>query len=159
MPLHVSLAGEPIRAVIGIVNGTTNYILTQMSEEGITYTEALGEAQRLGFAERDPSADVEGFDASAKAAILASLAFNADVVAGDVYREGIDKVELSDIDFARRLGYVVKLLAVAERVEEPGSASDPDRRARPPGDGAARSPARGRARTVQRRVHRGCPCR
>jgi homoserine dehydrogenase len=117
--LAVSLAGEPIMRVMGIVNGTTNFILSQMSEERITYTEALGEAQRLGFAERDPSADVEGFDASAKAAILASLAFNADVVAGDVYREGIDKIELSDIDFARRLGYEVKLLAVAERVSDP----------------------------------------
>ena len=110
--LAVSLAGEPIVRIMGIVNGTTNFILSQMSEDGITYTEALGEAQRLGFAERDPSADVEGFDASAKAAILASLAFNANVVAGDVYREGIEKIELSDIDFARRLGYVVKLLAV-----------------------------------------------
>jgi homoserine dehydrogenase len=117
--LAVSLAGEPIVRVMGIVNGTTNFILSQMSEERITYTEALGEAQRLGFAERDPSADVEGFDASAKAAILASLAFNADVVAGDVYREGIEKIELADIDFARRLGYVVKLLAVAECVSDP----------------------------------------
>jgi len=117
--LAVSLAGEPIVRVMGIVNGTTNFILSQMSEEGITYSEALGEAQRLGFAERDPSADVEGFDASAKAAILASLAFNADVVAGDVYREGIEKIELADIDFARRLGYVVKLLAVAECVSDP----------------------------------------
>jgi homoserine dehydrogenase len=119
--LAVSLAGEPIVRVMGIVNGTTNFILSQMSEERITYTEALGEAQRLGFAERDPSADVEGFDASAKAAILASLAFNADVVAGDVYREGIDKIELADIDFARRLGYQVKLLAVAERVSDPAA--------------------------------------
>ena len=118
--LAVSLAGEPIVRVMGIVNGTTNYILSQMSEEHISYAEALAEAQRFGFAERDPSADVEGHDASSKAAILASIAFNADVVAGDVYREGIDHVELSDIDFARRLGYEVKLLAVAERV----SASD-----------------------------------
>jgi homoserine dehydrogenase len=116
--LAVSLAGEPIVRVMGIVNGTTNFILSQMSEEHISYEEALGEAQRLGFAERDPSADVEGFDASAKAAILASIAFNADVLAGDVYREGIDGVELSDIEFARRLGYVVKLLAVAERVSQ-----------------------------------------
>jgi homoserine dehydrogenase len=116
--LAISLAGEPIVRVMGIVNGTTNFILSRMSDERITYAEALGEAQRLGFAERDPSADVEGFDASAKAAILASLAFNADVVAGDVYREGIEKIELSDIDFARRLGYQVKLLAVAERVSD-----------------------------------------
>ena len=120
--LAVSLVGEPIMKVMGIVNGTTNFILSQMSEEHISYSEALAEAQRLGFAERDPSADVEGHDASAKAAILASIAFNADVVAGDVYREGIDQVELLDIDFARRLGYEVKLLAVAERVSEPYAA-------------------------------------
>jgi homoserine dehydrogenase len=119
--LAVSLAGEPIVRVMGIVNGTTNFILSQMTDERITYSEALGEAQRLGFAERDPSADVEGFDASAKAAILASLAFDADVVAGDVYREGIEKIELADIDFARRLGYTVKLLAVAERVSDPSA--------------------------------------
>jgi homoserine dehydrogenase len=117
--LAVSLAGEPILRMMGIVNGTTNYILSQMSEEHISYSEALSEAQRLGFAERDPSADVEGHDASSKAAILASIAFGADVVAGDVYREGIDRVELLDIDFARRLGYEVKLLAVAERVSDP----------------------------------------
>lgn len=113
--LSVSLQGEPIRRVMGIVNGTTNYVLSRMSEERVTYAEALAEAERLGYAERDPSADVEGFDASSKAAILASIAFAADVVAGDVYREGIEHVELDDIDFADRLGYVVKLLAVAER--------------------------------------------
>ena len=115
--LQVSLAGERIRRVVGIVNGTTNYVLTQMSEERIGYAEALAEAQRLGYAERDPAADVEGYDASAKAAILASIAFHADVVAGDVYREGIEAVDVGDIDFAHRLGYEVKLLAIAERVE------------------------------------------
>lgn len=118
--LEVSLAGERIRRVVGIVNGTTNYVLTRMSDERIGYAEALAEAQRLGYAERDPAADVEGFDASAKAAILASLAFHADVVAGDVYREGIEAVEVDDIDFAHRLGYEVKLLAIAERVAAPG---------------------------------------
>ncbi|HWD25136.1 MAG TPA: homoserine dehydrogenase, partial [Acidimicrobiales bacterium] len=102
-------------------NGTTNYILSRMSDDRITYAEALSEAERLGYAERDPSADVEGFDASSKAAILASIAFAADVVAGDVYREGIEQVEVDDIDFADRLGYVVKLLAVAERTSPLGA--------------------------------------
>jgi homoserine dehydrogenase len=121
-PLAESLAGERIVRVTGIVNGTTNYVLTRMTEEGIGYGEALAEAQSLGYAERDPTADVEGHDASAKAAILAGIAFNADVVAGDVYREGISAIEVSDIEFARRLGYVVKLLAVAERSGEAGIA-------------------------------------
>ena len=89
--LRESLRGEPIRRVIGIVNGTTNYILTKMTEQGASYGDALGEAQRLGFAERDPTADVEGFDAGAKAAIIASIAFGARVVAGDVYHEGISQ--------------------------------------------------------------------
>lgn len=122
--LQVSLAGERIRRVVGIVNGTTNYVLSQMSEERIGYAEALAEAQRLGYAERDPTADVEGYDASAKAAILASIAFHADVVAGDVYREGIEAVDVGDIDFAHRLGYEVKLLAIAERVEHPGGGAE-----------------------------------
>ncbi len=112
--LRESLRGEPIRRVLGIVNGTTNYILTKMSEEGAGYGEALAEAQRLGYAERDPTADVEGFDAGAKAAIIASIAFGARVVAGDVYHEGISKVTAADITAARRLGYVVKLLGIAE---------------------------------------------
>jgi homoserine dehydrogenase len=118
--LRVSLAGERIRRVTGIVNGTTNYVLSRMSEERIDYGEALREAQSLGYAERDPTADVEGYDASAKAAILASIAFNADIVAGDVYREGIETIGVEDIDFAHRLGYEVKLLAVAERIERDG---------------------------------------
>ena len=116
--LSVSMRGEPVRRVMGIVNGTTNYILSRMSEERMTYAGALAEAERLGYAERDPSADVEGYDASSKAAILASIAFAADVVAGDVYREGIESVEVADIEFAHRLGYEVKLLAVAERTSE-----------------------------------------
>jgi len=114
-PLRESLAGERIRRVMGIVNGTTNYILTMMSEQGVSYAEALVEAQRLGYAERDPSADVDGHDAASKAAILASLAFRCDVVADDVPREGIATVDPVDISFADRLGYVVKLLAVIER--------------------------------------------
>ncbi|HET7489321.1 MAG TPA: homoserine dehydrogenase [Acidimicrobiales bacterium] len=114
-PLRESLAGERITRVMGIVNGTTNYILTRMTEEGAFYGDALAEAQGLGFAERDPTADVEGFDAGAKAAIIASIAFGVTVVAGDVYREGISGITPGDIDVARRLGYVVKLLAIAER--------------------------------------------
>lgn len=113
-PLRESLAGDRIRRVTGIVNGTTNYILTRMGEAGATFHDALAEAQTLGYAERDATADVEGFDAAAKAAIIASIAFGAPVVAGDVYREGISQVTDSDIASARELGYVVKLLAVAE---------------------------------------------
>jgi homoserine dehydrogenase len=115
-PLRESLVGERISRVMGIVNGTTNYILTRMTEEGVTYQEALAEAQSLGYAERDPTADVEGFDAGAKAAIIASIAFGARVVAGDVYHEGISGITAADIAFAKRLGYVVKLLAIVESV-------------------------------------------
>jgi homoserine dehydrogenase len=114
-PLRESLAGERIRRVIGIVNGTTNYILTRMTEEGASYHDALAEAQSLGYAERDPTADVEGFDAAAKAAILATVAFGVRVVAGNVYREGISAITPDDISFAARLGYVIKLLAVVEQ--------------------------------------------
>jgi len=117
-PLRESLQGERITRVIGIVNGTTNYILTRMSEEGVSYQEALAEAQSLGYAERDPTADVEGYDAGAKAAIIASIAFGVRVVAGDVYHEGIAKVTPADIAFAHRLGYEVKLLAVAEQFDD-----------------------------------------
>jgi homoserine dehydrogenase len=117
-PLKESLTGERITRIIGIVNGTTNYVLTRMSEDGMSFAEALGEAQRLGYAEADPTADVDGHDAAAKCAILASIAFNARVVAGDVYREGIATVTTEDIAFAGRLGYVVKLLAIAELHEE-----------------------------------------
>jgi homoserine dehydrogenase len=116
-PLRESLAGDRIRRVIGIVNGTTNYILTRMTEEGSSFHDALAEAQKLGYAERDPTSDIEGFDAAAKAAIIASIAFGARVVAGDVYREGIGDITDHDIASARDLGYVVKLLAVAEGLE------------------------------------------
>ena len=118
--LRESLRGEPIKRLIGIVNGTTNYILTKMSEDGADYAEALAEAQRLGYAERDPTADVEGFDAGAKAAIMASIAFGAKVVAGDVYHEGISGITAADIAVARRLGYVVKLLAIVDHDAESG---------------------------------------
>ena len=113
-PLKESLAGERVRKVMGIVNGTTNFILTRMTEEGCSFAEALGEAERLGYTELDPTADIEGFDPAAKASILASIAFNTRVVAGDVYREGIADITAADIAFARRLGYAVKLLAIAE---------------------------------------------
>ena len=134
--LRESLRGEPITRVMGIVNGTTNFILTKMTEEGADYGVALAEAQPLGFAERDPTADVEGFDAGAKAAIMATIAFGAKVVAGDVYHEGISSITAADIAMARRLGYVVKLLAIAEqrRGDRRG------RRARAPGDGADHHP-------------------
>jgi homoserine dehydrogenase len=116
-PLRESLVGERIHRVMGIVNGTTNYILTRMTEDGVSYQAALAEAQSLGYAERDPTADVEGYDAGAKAAIIASIAFGVRVVAGDVYHEGISGLTPADIGFATRLGYVVKLLAVAELID------------------------------------------
>ncbi len=112
--LRESLRGEPIRRVMGIINGTTNFILTKMTEEGADYAVALAEAQALGFAERDPTADVEGYDAGAKAAIMATIAFGSKVVAGDVYHEGISGITAADIAMAKRLGYVVKLLGIAE---------------------------------------------
>jgi homoserine dehydrogenase len=117
-PLRESLVGERVRRITGIVNGTTNYILTRMSEDGADYADALAEAQRLGFAEPDPTADVEGLDAGAKLAIVASIAFGASVVADDVHHEGISTVTADDIAFAHRLGYEVKLLAVAEQDDD-----------------------------------------
>ncbi|MDQ4004765.1 MAG: homoserine dehydrogenase [Actinomycetota bacterium] len=113
-PLKESLAGERLTRVLGIVNGTTNYVLTRMTQDGMSFDEALGLAVAEGYAEADPTADVEGYDAAAKCAILASIAFNARVVAHDVYREGMSGITTEDIEFARRLGYEVKLLAVAE---------------------------------------------
>lgn len=115
-PLKESLAGEGIKQIIGIVNGTTNFILTRMSEGGISFSEALAEAEALGYAEEDPTADIEGFDAAAKAAILASIAFRSRVVAGQVYREGISQVTHRDIEYAQRLGYTIKLVAIAEEI-------------------------------------------
>jgi homoserine dehydrogenase len=113
-PLRESLVGDEITSVIGIVNGTTNFILDKMDIDGAGFAEALAEAQELGYAEADPTADVEGFDAAAKAAILASLAFHSRVMAADVYREGITDVTSSDIASARQIGCVVKLLAICE---------------------------------------------
>jgi len=122
-PLRESLRGEPIRRVLGIVNGTTNYILTKMSEDGASYADALAGAQQLGYAEADPTADVEGLDAAAKISIIASIAFGANVVAGDVYSEGITKITAADIAIAHRLGYAVKLLAIAGLEKSSGSVS------------------------------------
>ncbi len=116
-PLKESLAGERVERVMGILNGTTNYILTKMAEDGMEFDQALAQAERLGYSELDPTADIEGFDPAAKLSILASIAFNARVVAGDVYREGITQVKQADIGNARSLGYVVKLLAIAECVD------------------------------------------
>jgi homoserine dehydrogenase len=113
-PLRESLAGDRVRRVLGIVNGTTNFILDKMDTQGAGFAEVLEEAQELGFAEADPTADIEGYDAAAKAAILASLAFHTRVTAADVYREGIVEVSASDIVSARQMGSVVKLLAICE---------------------------------------------
>ena len=114
-PLKESLAGERISRVIGIVNGTTNFILSRMDETGAGFAEALDEATALGYAEADPSADIEGFDAAAKAAILASIAFHSRVTVEDVHREGIVDVTSADIASAKAMGRVVKLLAICER--------------------------------------------
>ena len=116
--LRESLAGEALTRVMGIVNGTTNYLLSTMASEGREYADVLLEAQSLGLAERDPTADVEGFDAAAKAAILAGLAFGCVVDPASVHREGITTVSSVDIAFAKRFGYSIKLLAIAERVGE-----------------------------------------
>ena len=121
-PLRESLAGDQLRRVVGIVNGTTNYILSRMAETGHGFTEALAEATDLGYAEADPTADVDGFDAAAKAAILASLAFHTPVSAADVYREGISAVTSTDVARAAEIGCTVKLLAICERV--PGEGGD-----------------------------------
>jgi len=114
--LQKSLRGEPIDRIMGIVNGTTNYMLSAMTDQGADYADILAEAQRLGYAEADPTADVEGFDAQAKAAIIATVAFGVAVTSKDVPVEGITRVTSADIANAKRLGYVIKLLAVVERV-------------------------------------------
>lgn len=117
-PVRESLAGDHVRRVLGIVNGTTNYVLDQMASGGLSFDEAVKQAQDLGYAEADPTADVEGFDAAAKAAILASLAFHTRVLAEDVAREGITRVTADDVAWAERTGHRVKLLAIAEQTEE-----------------------------------------
>jgi homoserine dehydrogenase len=115
-PLTQSLAGDTVIRVAGIVNGTTNYILSEMDSTGADYTSALADASALGYAEADPTADVEGYDAAAKAAILASIAFHTRVTADDVYREGITNVTSADFVSARALGCTIKLLAICERL-------------------------------------------
>ena len=117
-PLRESLVGDRVKKILGIVNGTTNYILTKMDETGASFKDALSEAQKLGYAETDPSADVEGNDAAAKAAIVAQLAFHTRVTIDDVYCEGITKVSASDVKAAKEMGFVIKLLAIAERLDE-----------------------------------------
>lgn len=117
-PLRESLVGDRVKKILGIVNGTTNYILTKMDETGASFKDALSEAQKLGYAETDPSADVEGKDAAAKAAIVAQLAFHTRVTIDDVYCEGITKVSASDVKAAKEMGFVIKLLAIAERLDD-----------------------------------------
>jgi homoserine dehydrogenase len=115
-PLTQSLAGDTVQRVAGIVNGTTNYILSEMDSTGADYATALAEASALGYAEADPTADVEGYDAAAKAALLASIAFHTRVTADDVYREGITKITPDDFASAHKLGCTIKLLATCERI-------------------------------------------
>lgn len=117
-PLRESLVGDHVIRVMGIVNGTTNYILTKMDENGAAFADALKEAQALGFAESEPTADIEGFDAAAKAAILAGLAFHSRVTDNDVYREGISKITAADVKVAKAMEMVIKLLAIAELTPE-----------------------------------------
>lgn len=117
-PLRESLVGDRVRKVLGIVNGTTNYILTKMDETGASFEDALAEAQKLGYAEANPSADIDGHDAAAKAAIVAQLAFHTRVTIDDVYCEGISKVSAKDVKAAKEMGFVIKLLAIAERLDE-----------------------------------------
>ena len=113
-PMRDSLAGDFVTRLMGIVNGTTNYILTKMHEDNREFADVLKEAQALGYAEADPTADVEGFDAAAKAAILSGLAFHTRVTVDDVYREGISKITLEDVNIAKSMDHVIKLLAIAE---------------------------------------------
>ena len=117
-PLKHSLISNEISSVLGIVNGTTNYMLTRMAEDGMPYDDVLAEAQAKGFAEADPTADVDGFDAAAKIAILASIAFNSRVVMSDVHNEGIRSIQPIDLATARSMGYAVKLLAIGHRLPE-----------------------------------------
>ncbi len=114
-PIRESLAGDDVRKILGIVNGTTNFVLDKMDSTGAGFAETVAQAQALGYAEADPTADVEGFDAAAKAAILASLAFHTRVAGRDVHREGITEVTASDIAAAKEMDCVVKLLAIAEK--------------------------------------------
>ncbi|QHA09894.1 homoserine dehydrogenase [Streptomyces broussonetiae] len=120
-PLRESLAGDKVNRVLGIVNGTTNFILDKMDSTGAGYQEALDEATALGYAEADPTADVEAFDAAAKAAILAGIAFHTRVRLDDVYREGMTEVTAADFASAKEMGCTIKLLAICERAADGGS--------------------------------------
>lgn len=120
-PLRDSLAGDRVTRVLGIMNGTTNYILDQMDTTGASFADALAEAQKLGYAEADPTADVEGHDAASKAAIVASLAFHSDFTIDDVHTEGITSITADDVAAADADGYVIKLLAICEREGENGA--------------------------------------
>ncbi|MCP9858452.1 MULTISPECIES: homoserine dehydrogenase [unclassified Cyanobium] len=125
-PIKQSLGGNRIQRVSGIINGTTNYILSRMADEGAAYAEVLADAQRLGYAEADPAADVQGGDAADKIAILAGLAYGGPVERAGIATEGIDRLEARDVAYAAQLGFVVKLLAVAERVQDDAQAGPPD---------------------------------
>lgn len=116
-PMKNALGGNKVDEMIGIVNGTTNYILTKMTLEGADFDEALREAQARGYAEADPSSDIEGFDAQYKTAILSSIAFTSRINVSDVYVEGITRITARDIERARELGYVIKLVGIAQRVD------------------------------------------
>ncbi len=117
-PLKQCLAGNRISQIIGIINGTTNYMLTKMTMEGSEFDEVLREAQAKGYAESDPTADIGGHDAARKLAILASIAFNSRLVPGDIYVEGITKITASDIEYANQLNYIIKLLAIAKETDQ-----------------------------------------
>jgi homoserine dehydrogenase len=123
-PLRDSLAGDRVKKIMGIVNGTTNYILDQMDQRGLSFDDALAKATELGYAESDPTADIEGFDAAQKACILSSLAFHTAVPLEDVHREGITGVTAAQIDAAKRSGHVVKLLAICERMIDPATGQE-----------------------------------
>jgi homoserine dehydrogenase len=141
-PLRESLVGDDVRRILGIVNGTTNFVLDKMDTTGTGFEDAVEQAQALGYAEADPTADIEGFDAAAKAAILASLAFHTRVGAKDVYREGITEVSAADITAAREMDCVVKLLAICERIPAANGGDS--------GDGVAGEP---RQAGISVRVH------
>ena len=119
-PLKESLAANKITKIMGIINGTTNYMLTKMTQDHMDFAEVLKEAQDKGYAESDPTADVGGFDAARKIAILASISFNSRVELDDVHVEGIDKISSRDIEYASELGYVIKLLGIAKQKEGKG---------------------------------------
>lgn len=117
-PLKQSMAGNHVTEIMGIVNGTTNYILTKMSENGMDYADALAQATELGYAEADPTADVEGYDAGRKIAIMASIAFNSRVTFSQVYTEGITKISADDIRYAKEFGYVIKIIGLAKLADD-----------------------------------------